>query len=103
MPSVRVLCSADIAAAFIGAVGQAPLRLEGMLLARGFDRVRLYSRTRASAERLAQAAPSTDARIEVVDSAQAALHDDVVVTVTNSRKPVLWRDWLAHGAHATAV
>ena len=37
-------------------------------------------------------------------SAQAAVRDaDVVVTVTNSREPVLRREWLKPGAHLNAV
>jgi ornithine cyclodeaminase/alanine dehydrogenase-like protein (mu-crystallin family) len=42
--------------------------------------------------------------VYVTDSAEEAVRDaDLVVTATNSREPVLERDWIAGGTHINAV
>jgi ornithine cyclodeaminase/alanine dehydrogenase-like protein (mu-crystallin family) len=79
----------------LGAGVQAAAHLHALRLVRDFDRVRVYSPTRAHAERLG---------VEVAPSAEDAVRDaDVVVTATNAREPVLERAWLAEGAHVNAV
>jgi ornithine cyclodeaminase/alanine dehydrogenase-like protein (mu-crystallin family) len=81
--------------AILGAGVQAAAHLRALKLVRDFDQVRVYSPTRAHAERLG---------VEVAASAQEAVRDaDVVVTATNSREPVLERAWLAEGAHVNAA
>jgi ornithine cyclodeaminase/alanine dehydrogenase-like protein (mu-crystallin family) len=85
--------------AVLGAGVQAAAHVEAMRAVRDFERVRIYAPTREHAERLAERANA-----EIADSAEDAVRDaDVVVTVTNSREPVLRRDWLAPGAHVNAV
>ncbi len=80
--------------AILGSGVQAASHLHALKLVRDFDRIRVYSPTRAHAERLG---------VEVAGSAQEAVRDaDVVVTATNSREPVLERAWLAEGAHVNA-
>src|SRR3954447_5741073 len=67
----------------LGAGVQAAAHLRALRLVRDFDRVRVYSPTRAHAQRLG---------VEVASSARDAVRDaDVVVTATNSRQPVLDR------------
>jgi len=85
--------------AILGAGVQAAAHLEALRAVRDFERVRIYSPTREHAEQLAGRAGAA-----VADSAESALRGaHVVVTATNSREPVLRRDWLAPGAHMNAV
>jgi ornithine cyclodeaminase/alanine dehydrogenase-like protein (mu-crystallin family) len=89
--------------AILGAGVQAAAHLEAMLAVRDVERVHIYSRTRARAERVASEADGR-VMIEVADSAEHALRDaQVVVTATSSREPVLRREWLAPGAHVNAI
>jgi ornithine cyclodeaminase/alanine dehydrogenase-like protein (mu-crystallin family) len=89
--------------AILGAGVQAAAHLEAMLAVRDVEHVRVHSRTRAKAERLARDAGGP-VRIEVADSAERALRDaQIVVTATSSREPVLRREWLAAGAHVNAI
>jgi len=94
--ATRLLAREDVKTlAILGSGVQAAAHLRALRLVRDFDRVRVYSRTRAHAQRLG---------VEVAAGAQDAVRDaDVVVTATNSREPVLERAWLAEGAHVNAV
>jgi len=102
--ATRLLAAEDARQlAILGAGVQAAAHLDAMLAVRDFERVAIYSRTRATAERLARDAGGR-VRIEVADSAQRALRDaQVVVTATSSSDPVLRREWLATGAHVNAI
>ena len=87
--------------AVLGAGVQARSHLQALPLVRDFERIRVYSRT---PEHVQQLASEVDGAAEVADSAEAAVRGaDVVVTATNSREPVLRREWLAEGAHVNAV
>lgn len=94
--ATRLLAREDVRTlAILGAGVQAAAHLRALRLVRDFDRVRVYSPTRAHAEQLG---------VEVAASARDAVRDaDVVVTATNAREPVLERAWLAEGAHVNAV
>ena len=98
--ATRVLAADDARElAILGAGVQAAAHLEALRAVRDFERVRIYSPTREHAEQLAGRAGAA-----VADSAESALRGaHVVVTATNSREPVLRRDWLAPGAHVNAV
>ena len=83
----------------LGAGVQARSHLEAMRLVRSFDAVRIYSPTADHARALAD-----EGGAEAVKSAEEAVRGaDVVVTATNSVKPVLDRDWLQPGAHVNVV
>ena len=94
--ATRLLAREDVKTlAILGSGVQAAAHLRALRLVRDFENVRVYSPTRAHAERLG---------VEVVPSARDAVRDaDVVVTATNAREPVLERAWLADGAHVNAV
>jgi ornithine cyclodeaminase/alanine dehydrogenase-like protein (mu-crystallin family) len=98
--ATRLLARADARElAVLGAGVQAAAHLEALRAVRAFERVRIYAPTREHAERLAGRVGAT-----VADSAESAVRGaDVVVTATNSREPVLNREWLAAGAHVNAV
>jgi ornithine cyclodeaminase len=81
--------------AILGAGVQARSHLQAIPLVRPIEEVRVFSRTREKAERLGA---------NVVESAEDAIRGaDIVVTATNSREPVLRRDWVKAGAHINAV
>ena len=85
--------------AVLGAGVQARSHLEAMRAVRSFERVRIHSRSADHARALAEEAGG-----EAVGSAEEAVRGaDVVVTATNSREPVLRREWLGRGAHVNAV
>ena len=86
--------------AIVGAGHQARPHIEAMLQARAFEEIRISSRTRESAEKLAADWP--DAR--AVDSNEDAVRGaDVICTVTQSGEPVVEAGWVSPGAHINAV
>ena len=91
--------------AILGAGVQGRSHLEAMAHARPFERARVWSRTRAHAEALAEdPGDGVPFPVEAAESAEEAVRDaDVVVTATASPEPVLRRAWLAPGVHVNAV
>jgi ornithine cyclodeaminase len=99
-PDARVL-------GMIGAGVQARTQAAAVRAVRPIEEVRVFSRTRASAEALARELEEEAAgtlRVAAVDSARAAVTGaDVVVTATDCASPVLPADAVAPGAHVNAV
>jgi ornithine cyclodeaminase len=97
-PDSRVL-------AILGTGEQARAHAEALCLVRPFTDILLWGRRREAAEALSQTlAVSLNARITVVDSAEAAVAGaDVVCTVSSAREPILMGRWLARGAHVNLV
>ena len=90
-PDARVL-------AILGSGVQARSHVEALRLVRDFTEIRVWSRSPANAERLA------DEIGGVAMSAEAAVRGaDVVVTATAATAPVLAGAWLKPGAHVNAV
>jgi ornithine cyclodeaminase/alanine dehydrogenase-like protein (mu-crystallin family) len=88
--------------AIIGAGVQARSHLDAMAALGRFERARIWSRTAAHAQRVADAGAPFP--VEVAESAEAAVQNaGVIVTATTSSEPVLRREWLAPGAHVNAV
>lgn len=86
--------------AILGAGVQGRAHVESLIGVRGFEEVRICSRSEESARALA----ARDERASVSSCAEVAVRGaDVVVTATSSREPVLRREWLADGAHVNAV
>jgi ornithine cyclodeaminase/alanine dehydrogenase-like protein (mu-crystallin family) len=98
--ATRLLAAGDASElAVLGAGTQAAAHLEALRAERDFERVRIYAPTREHAEHLARRAGA-----DVAESPEEAVRGaHVVVTATNSREPVLRREWLAAGAHVNAV
>ncbi len=91
--------------ALLGSGTQGRTHLAAMRAVRKLRRVRVWSRTRAHAERFAreEAAPLGFA-IEVAASAEEAVRGaDLVCTTTSAQEPVLRGEWLAPGTHVNAV
>jgi ornithine cyclodeaminase/alanine dehydrogenase-like protein (mu-crystallin family) len=81
--------------AILGAGVQAKSHVEALRALHDWDRIVVWSRTRAHAEQLGA---------QVADTAEDALRGaDVVCTTTTSREPIVRREWLKEGAHVNAV
>ncbi len=95
--------------AVIGSGGQARFQIDALSRVRSFERVRVWGRdpghARAAAEDIAALTslpPGCD--VTAVASVREAVEDaGVVVTATASREPLLRAEWLAPGAHVTAL
>jgi ornithine cyclodeaminase len=87
--------------AILGAGVQAASHLEAIPLVREIREVRIHSRGRAKAEKLAG---KPGGNIRVVDSVEEAVTGaDIIVTATSAREPVLRHEWIMPGTHINAV
>src|SRR4029079_8286045 len=86
--------------------------LEAIPWVRSISEVRIYSRNRTHAENLCGAADpggpsppkSAAPHCMFAQSVQEAVNGaDIIVTATNSKEPILRLEWIAPGAHITAV
>ncbi len=84
--------------AILGSGVQARTHFEALKLVRGFEEVRVWSRTAEHAARFASEVGGISTTAE-----HAVRGADVVVTVTNAEEPVLRGAWLKKGAHVNAV
>lgn len=91
--------------ALIGSGAEGRTHLAAMKAVRRLRRVRIWSRTRANAERFAREEGTVaGVPIEVAETAEAAVKGaDLICTTTSSKEPVLEGKWLASGAHVNAV
>jgi alanine dehydrogenase len=89
----------------IGSGAQARGQLRATVEVREFDRVNVYSPTKANREAFAaEFNDELDAAVGAVASSAAAVEGaDVVVTATNASEPVFDGDRLEPGAHVTAM
>ena len=104
--ATRALARADAGdLALLGSGTQARTHLAAMAAVRRLRRVRVWSRTRANAERFAaEQNLHSGVNIEVCADAESAVRGaDLVCTTTSAREPVLRGRWLAEGAHVNAV
>jgi ornithine cyclodeaminase/alanine dehydrogenase-like protein (mu-crystallin family) len=106
--ATRLLARADATTlAILGSGVQAQAHLRSLMLVRAFTSVRIHSPNHEHAASLAAAGAAEfgeAVHFEACVSARDALDGAaVVVTATNSRTPVLERDWLADGAHVNAI
>jgi thiomorpholine-carboxylate dehydrogenase len=84
--------------AILGSGVQAHSHVGALQLVRQFEQIRVWSPTREHAEQFAKQIGAT------AMSAEEAVRDaDVVVTVTNSKTPVLNGSWLKAGCHVNAI
>jgi alanine dehydrogenase len=89
----------------IGSGGMAHTFFDAITAVRGIKRVRVYSRTRANAERFAHAmAQKSGIEVVTFDSAREAMRGaDIVATCTDSTSPVFEAEWLEPGQHVVVV
>jgi ornithine cyclodeaminase len=91
--------------AIIGSAVQARTHFNAIPLVRPITRVRIWSRSRASADAFAAwARARSDLVIDVFDTAKDAVAGaDIICTATASNTPVLQGAWITPGAHINAV
>ena len=90
-PDARVL-------AILGSGVQAHSHVGALRFVRQFEEIRVWSATQEHAERFAKEIGAT------AMSAEKAVRDaDVIVTVTNSKTPVLKGTWIKSGCHVNAI
>ena len=104
--ATRLLARQDASTlAILGAGVQGYVHIEAIRLVRPIKQLRVWSRTRAHAERLAGAARERfGLEATVAASGAEAVHGaDVVCTTTSAREPVLLGEWLGPGTHVNAI
>jgi thiomorpholine-carboxylate dehydrogenase len=84
--------------AILGSGVQARSHMEALRLVRQFKEVRVWSPTKEHAKQFAEEIGAT-----AVSAEEAVRGADVVVTVTNSKTPVLKGSWLKSGCHVNAI
>jgi ornithine cyclodeaminase/alanine dehydrogenase-like protein (mu-crystallin family) len=84
--------------AVLGSGVQARSHVEALRLVRQFEEVRVWSSTQKHAKPFAEEIGGT-----AVSAEEAVCGADVVVTVTNSKTPVLKGSWLKRGSHVNAI
>ena len=88
----------------IGAGAQASSHLQALTTVREFERITVWSRSRATAERFAQRHARHGPPIEILASPQAVVRSaDVLCTLTPSREPYIEGAWFTPGQHINAV
>ena len=97
--ATKLLASPDAKVlAILGGGVQARSHVEALRLVRNFEEVRVWSPTKAHAERFAE-----EIGAKAMSTEEAVRGADVVVTVTNSKTPVLKGSWLKSSCHVNAI
>lgn len=87
-----------------GAGWQAESQLEAVVATRDFERVIVYSRSEETRKDFAgRMGERLGMEIETTSSPEEPAAQDVVVTMTSSKEPVLRGEWLRPGAHVNAA
>ena len=89
----------------IGAGYQARAQLEGVCTVRSINNIKVYDRSLETSQKFSSEMSSwLDEKISIVPTAQDAVDDvDIVITMTTSREPVLFGEWLQPGMHVNAA
>jgi ornithine cyclodeaminase len=104
--ATQVLANEDAGdLAILGAGAQGRTHLEALRTVRQLRRVRVWSRSRANAERFArEESAALGFQIEVSATCEDAVRGaDLICTTTAAKEPVLRGEWLSPGAHVNAV
>src|SRR5438094_9633315 len=84
--------------AILGSGVQAHSHVEALQLVRKFEEIRVWSPNQENAQRFAKEIGAT-----AMSGEDAVRGADVIVTVTNSKTPVLKGSWLKPGCHVNAI
>ena len=97
--ATRLLAAPDAKIlAILGSGVQARSHVEALRFVRSFEEIRVWSPTKAHAERFAK-----EIGAKAMPAEEAVRDADVVVTATNSKTAVLKGSWLRPGCHVNAV
>jgi thiomorpholine-carboxylate dehydrogenase len=97
--ATKLLASPDAKVlAILGSGVQARSHVEALRIVRAFEEIRVWSPTKEHADQFASEISAT-----AMSAEKAVRGADVVVTVTNSKEPVLQGSWLKPGCHVNAV
>jgi len=97
--ATKLLASPDAKVlAILGSGVQARSHVEALRIVRAFEEIRVWSPTKEHANQFASEISAT-----AMSAEEAVRGADVVVTVTNSKEPVLQGSWLKSGCHVNAV
>jgi alanine dehydrogenase len=99
--ATRLLAREDAShLAILGTGEQAERHIQAISLVRQIDRITIWGRNNAHAETLARKFKNT----QIAPTAKEAINDaDIICTVTASREPILYGEWLPEGVHINAV
>ena len=88
-----------------GSGWQAASQLAAVCAVRPIESVKVYSRKPENREQFCQqmAAELGLANIQPVETPEAAADTDIIITITNSREPVVLGEWLKPGVHINAA
>jgi alanine dehydrogenase len=87
-----------------GAGWQAESQLEAIAAVRNLERVIVYSRSEETRKKFAEKmSERLGMEVESTHAAEEPAAQDIVVTATSSREPVLLGEWLRAGAHVNAA
>jgi len=104
--ATRVLANEGVSIlGLVGAGVEARTHLDAMLVVRPtIERVAVWSRNRATAERFASDVADRPVRVDVVSSPEEATRQaDILCTLTPSKDPIVLGKWFAPGLHVNAV
>jgi len=91
--------------AVIGSGEQAKRHIEAILLVRNITQINIWSRNKKHAKDLAEQTFSKyNIPVQAADIVKEAVTNaDVICTVTSSKEPVLFGEWITAGSHINAV
>jgi ornithine cyclodeaminase/alanine dehydrogenase-like protein (mu-crystallin family) len=104
--ATKYLARADAKSVGIYGTGwQATSQLAAVCAVRQIEEVKVYSRKPENRERFCQqmAAELGLTNIHPVEHPEAAADTDIIITITNSREPVVEGSWLKPGSHINAA
>jgi ornithine cyclodeaminase/alanine dehydrogenase-like protein (mu-crystallin family) len=86
--------------AILGTGEQAERHIQAISLVRQIDRITIWGRNNTHAETLAAKFKNT----QIAPTVKEAVNDaDIICTVTASREPILYGEWIPEGAHINAI
>jgi alanine dehydrogenase len=99
--ATRLLAREDAShLAILGTGEQAERHIQAISLVRQIDRITIWGRNNTHAETLARKFKNT----QIAPTTKEAINDaDIICTVTASREPILYGEWLPEGVHINAV
>lgn len=89
----------------IGAGVQARMQVAAILKVRPVREITIYNRSLSRAQALMlELASRYDVQVKVAAGPEEAVREqDIVVTTTPSREPLVWADWISPGTHINAI